>query len=88
MKREYTQEQIQENLKALEEGREEDITLPARILKSEIPQAYQKAYQKAYDKAYNQRPEVKAHKKAYYQRNRKKILRKLKEARNSLSNLK
>ena len=67
-----------ENLKAIEEGRLEDITLPARVLKREIPKAYQKAYQKAYyqrpeikaykkayQKAYYQRPEIKAYQKAY-----------------------
>ena len=61
-----TEEDINRNLKNVDEGKDLDISLCA--LNGEFKKRYfrDKEYIKEYKKAYNQKPEVKARMKVYY----------------------
>ena len=70
---EYSEEQIKKDLKALEEGRDEDIKTPLRILKIFNKELFWKSYRKQYYKEYrrkyyeNNKEKIKERRKAYYQ---------------------
>jgi hypothetical protein len=65
--RDYTEKEIIENIKALKEGKEENITLPIRILKNNFPLEFKKYKIKAYREANKDKI------KAYYEANKDKI---------------
>lgn len=63
--REWTQEQISEDIKAIAEGREYDVKLPLRILKREQPKAYGNMYRKKYQEGYRKTDKSKVYRKVY-----------------------
>lgn len=62
----YTKQEVLRNIKAIEELREENITLPLAILRKEEPKRFSKAYHKGYMKIYRKTPEYKKRKKDYH----------------------
>lgn len=63
----YTKQQVMQDIKAIEELREEDIKLPLAVLRREEPKALRKAFNKEIKRERRDRPENKERRKAYHQ---------------------
>lgn len=65
-KRKYTRRQILANIKLISKGREQDVNIPLRILKTAYPELYSKASLNFYKKIYFMRPENKEKNNKYF----------------------
>ena len=66
IKEKYSRKQILANINLIRKGKEQDVNIPLRVLKTTYPELYDKATRRLYSKIYVKRPENKEKIKLYF----------------------